>query len=33
VYRNQVNDANQRAFYQRWAHLMAAETWAEVPKS
>jgi ethylbenzene dioxygenase alpha subunit len=31
VFRNQLNDANQRAFYERWAQLMSAETWAEVP--
>ena len=33
VYANQLNDANQRAYYKRWADLMAAESWAEVPAS
>jgi ethylbenzene dioxygenase subunit alpha len=32
VHRNSVNDANQRAFYQRWADLMAAPDWASVPQ-
>lgn len=32
VYRNQVNEANHRAFYQRWADLMGARCWSEVPK-
>ncbi|WP_175684665.1 aromatic ring-hydroxylating oxygenase subunit alpha [Burkholderia anthina] len=32
VYRNQVNEANHRAFYQRWLDLMQARTWAEVPQ-
>ncbi|WP_109477564.1 aromatic ring-hydroxylating dioxygenase subunit alpha [Paraburkholderia sp. C35] len=31
VYRNQVNEANHRAFYQRWSDLMGARTWEEVP--
>jgi len=31
VFRNQVNEANHRAFYQRWKDLMAARSWAEVP--
>lgn len=31
VYQSQINEANQRAFYQRWADLMGAETWADVP--
>ena len=31
VYRNQVNEANHRAFYQRWLDLMLAENWGEVP--
>lgn len=31
VCRNMFNDANQRAFFQRWADLMAAESWADVP--
>lgn len=30
VYRSQVNDANQRAFYGRWLELMRAERWADV---
>ena len=30
VHRNQVNDANQRAFYRRWLELMTAATWSEV---
>jgi ethylbenzene dioxygenase subunit alpha len=32
VYRNQVNEANHRAFYQRWADLMGARSWRDVPK-
>lgn len=32
VFRNQVNEANQRAFYQRWTDLMGARHWAEVPQ-
>jgi ethylbenzene dioxygenase alpha subunit len=32
VYRNQVNEANHRAFYRRWADLMGARSWAEVPR-
>lgn len=31
VHRSQVNDANQRAFYRRWAQFMSAESWADVP--
>lgn len=31
VYRNQVNEANHRAFYQRWVDLMGARSWSEVP--
>jgi ethylbenzene dioxygenase alpha subunit len=31
VHRNQVNEANHRAFYQRWIDLMTAPTWADVP--
>ncbi len=31
VFRNQVNEANHRAFYQRWLDLMKARNWAEVP--
>lgn len=30
VFRGQVNDANQRAFYERWARLMDADTWTAV---
>lgn len=33
VFRSQLNDANQRAFYVRWSELMAAESWDEVPQS
>jgi len=32
VYRNQVNEANHRAFYQRWLDLMRAKDWSEVPQ-
>lgn len=31
VYRNFFSDANQMAFYRRWADLMAADSWADVP--
>lgn len=31
VHRGQVNDANHRAFYRRWADIVGAERWAEVP--
>lgn len=31
VYRSQFNDANQRGFYRRWADLMNASSWADVP--
>lgn len=31
VYRNQVNEANHRAFYQRWLDLMKARRWTDVP--
>ena len=31
VHRGQLSDANQREFYKRWAELMDAPTWAEVP--
>lgn len=31
LYRVQINDANQRAFYKRWADLMTFENWADVP--
>jgi ethylbenzene dioxygenase alpha subunit len=33
VHRNQLNDSNQRAYYRRWADLMAAATWSDVPES
>jgi ethylbenzene dioxygenase alpha subunit len=32
VYRNQVNEANHRAFYRRWLDLMKARDWSEVPQ-
>lgn len=31
VHRNQVNEANHRAFYRRWLDLMQARSWSEVP--
>ncbi|APX75609.1 3-phenylpropionate/cinnamic acid dioxygenase subunit alpha [Achromobacter insolitus] len=31
VYRNQVNEANHRAFYRRWLDLMQARSWNDVP--
>lgn len=31
VFRGQMNDANQRAFYRRWLDLMCAPSWADVP--
>jgi ethylbenzene dioxygenase alpha subunit len=31
VHRGQLSDANQREFYKRWAQLMDAASWAEVP--
>jgi len=31
VYAGQINDANQRAFYQRWLDLMTTPRWADVP--
>jgi ethylbenzene dioxygenase alpha subunit len=27
----QLSDANQRLFYKRWAEMMDAETWADIP--
>lgn len=30
VFQGQINEANQRAFYQRWMDLMQADTWAHV---
>lgn len=32
VYRGQINEANQRAFYQRWLDLMKAKDWSAVPQ-
>ena len=32
VHRNQVNEANHRAFYRRWLDLMKARDWSEVPQ-
>ena len=32
VFRNQVNEANHRAFYRRWLDLMQAKSWADVPR-
>lgn len=32
VYRGQINEANQRAFYQRWHDLMKAVEWKDVPQ-
>ncbi len=32
VYQSQVNEANQRAFYQRWLDLMVAPHWRDVPQ-
>lgn len=32
VHHVQLNDANQRAFYQRWADLMSAPSWSDVPE-
>jgi len=29
----QLSDANQRLFYKRWAEMMDAETWADIPMS
>jgi ethylbenzene dioxygenase subunit alpha len=31
VFLGQMNDANQRAFYQRWLDLLCAEKWEDVP--
>ena len=31
VYRGQYNDSNQRLFYQRWADMMNAQGWEDVP--
>lgn len=32
VHRGSLNDANQRLFYQRWADLMAADSWDKLSK-
>lgn len=32
VFRSQLNDANQRAFYARWSELMQADSWDEVTR-
>jgi ethylbenzene dioxygenase subunit alpha len=32
VYKGQINDANQRAFYRRWSDLVCSETWEEVDR-
>lgn len=32
VYQGQVNEANQRAFYQRWLDLICSDDWAGVPR-
>jgi ethylbenzene dioxygenase alpha subunit len=32
VHRNQVNEANHRAFYRRWLDLLQARSWSEVPQ-
>jgi ethylbenzene dioxygenase alpha subunit len=31
IYESMYNDANQRQFYQRWADLMSASSWDDVP--
>lgn len=31
VYKGQLNEANSRAFYQRWKDLLQAESWKQVP--
>jgi ethylbenzene dioxygenase alpha subunit len=31
VHRGQLSDANQREFYKRWAEIMDAPRWAEIP--
>jgi ethylbenzene dioxygenase alpha subunit len=31
VYSSQFNDSNQRLFYQRWADMMNADKWSDVP--
>ena len=32
IYRGQYNDANQRQFHQRWADMMNADSWRDVPQ-
>ena len=32
VFQGQINEANQRAFYQRWLDLMKADSWKTVPQ-
>lgn len=32
VYKGQINEANQRAYYQRWLDFMKADTWNEIPQ-
>lgn len=31
VYKGQINEANSRAFYQRWKDMLQAESWHDVP--
>ncbi len=31
VHRGQLSDANQREFYKRWAEIMNAKSWADIP--
>ncbi|MNY79665.1 hypothetical protein D3C86_2203910 [compost metagenome] len=31
VFKGQLNEANARAYYQRWKDLLQARSWAEVP--
>lgn len=32
VFEGQINEANQRAFYQRWLDLMKSDSWTNVPQ-
>ena len=32
VFQGQINEANQRAYYQRWLDFMKAESWDEIPQ-
>ena len=32
TFQGQINEANQRAFYQRWLDLMKADSWKTVPQ-